>query len=37
MHEGHGVTASFSQRVGNMAAAMAFFAQELGLPAETAK
>ncbi len=33
MHEGHGVTASFSQRVGNAAAAMAFFAQELGLSA----
>ena len=32
MNEGHGVTASFSQRVGNAAAAMAFFAQELGLP-----
>ncbi len=32
MDEGHGVTASFSQRVGNAAAAMAFFAQELGLP-----
>jgi prolyl oligopeptidase len=31
MHEGHGVTASFSQRVGNAAAAMAFFAQQLGL------
>jgi prolyl oligopeptidase len=34
MNEGHGVTASFSQRVGNMAAAMAFFAQELGLPSQ---
>ncbi|MGN6788682.1 MAG: prolyl oligopeptidase family serine peptidase [Rhodanobacteraceae bacterium] len=32
MNEGHGVTASFSQRVGNAAAAMAFFAQELELP-----
>lgn len=31
MNEGHGVTASFSQRVGNAAAAMAFFAQELEL------
>jgi len=31
MNEGHGVTASFSQRVGNAAAAMAFFAEELGL------
>jgi prolyl oligopeptidase len=37
MNEGHGVTASFSQRVGNAAAAMAFFAQELGLPAEPSK
>ncbi|TAN08571.1 MAG: S9 family peptidase [Rhodanobacteraceae bacterium] len=37
MNEGHGVTASFSQRVGNAAAVMAFFAQELGLPAETSK
>ena len=34
MNEGHGVTASFSQRVGNAAATMAFFAQELGLPAQ---
>jgi prolyl oligopeptidase len=34
MNEGHGVTASFSQRVGNAAAAMSFFAQELGLGAE---
>lgn len=34
MNEGHGVTASFSQRVGNTAAALGFFAQELGLPAE---
>ncbi|HJR13071.1 MAG TPA: prolyl oligopeptidase family serine peptidase [Rhodanobacteraceae bacterium] len=31
MNEGHGVTASFSQRVGNAAAAMGFFAEELGL------
>jgi prolyl oligopeptidase len=31
MNEGHGVTASFSQRVGNTAAALTFFAQELGL------
>jgi prolyl oligopeptidase len=31
MNEGHGVTASFSQRVGNAAAAMSFFAEELGL------
>jgi prolyl oligopeptidase len=37
MNEGHGVTASFSQRVGNAAAAMAFFAQELGLSAEPSK
>jgi prolyl oligopeptidase len=34
MNEGHGVTASFSQRVGNAAAAMAFLAQELGLPSQ---
>jgi prolyl oligopeptidase len=31
MNEGHGVTASFGQRVGNAAATLAFFAQELGL------
>ncbi len=31
MNEGHGVTASFSQRVGNTAAAITFFAHELGL------
>jgi len=31
-HEGHGVTASFGQRVGNDAAALAFFAHELELP-----
>ena len=31
MNEGHGVTASFSQRVGNTAAALSFFAHELGL------
>ncbi len=31
MNEGHGVTSSFSQRVGNTAAAMTFFAHELGL------
>ncbi|MFO1508094.1 MAG: prolyl oligopeptidase family serine peptidase, partial [Lysobacterales bacterium] len=31
MNEGHGGTASFSQRVGNAAATLAFFAQELGL------
>ena len=33
MNEGHGVTASFSQRVGNAAAALGFFAQELRLGA----
>lgn len=39
MNEGHGVTASFSQRVGNAAATMAFFAEELGLgePPESAR
>ncbi len=31
MNEGHGVTASFSQRLGNNAAAFTFFAHELGL------
>ncbi|HEY6905962.1 MAG TPA: prolyl oligopeptidase family serine peptidase, partial [Ignavibacteriaceae bacterium] len=31
MDEGHGVTSSFSQRVGNNAAALTFFAHELGL------
>ena len=31
MNEGHGVTASFSQRTGNTAAAVTFFAHELGL------
>jgi len=31
MNEGHGVTASFSQRVGNTAAALTFFAHELDL------
>jgi len=31
MNEGHGVTASFSQRIGNYAASMTFFAHELGL------
>ncbi len=35
MHEGHGVTASFSQRVGNTAAALGFFSQELGLGTTT--
>ena len=33
-NEGHGVTASFSQRVGNRAAMLTFLAHELGLPAE---
>jgi prolyl oligopeptidase len=31
MNEGHGVTASFSQRVGNTAAALGFFAHQLEL------
>lgn len=31
MNEGHGVTASFSQRLGNAAAEYTFFAHELGL------
>lgn len=31
MNEGHGVTASFSQRVGNLGASLTFFAHELGL------
>lgn len=31
-NEGHGVTSSFSQRVGNTGALMSFFAQELALP-----
>ena len=30
-NEGHGVTASFSQRIGNLAASLTFFAHELGL------
>jgi prolyl oligopeptidase len=30
-HEGHGVTSSFSQRVGNTGAELSFFAAELGL------
>ena len=34
MHAGHGIGAPFSQRVGNAAIALTFFAQELGLPAE---
>ena len=33
MNEGHGVTASFSQRVGNTGVALGFFAAQLGLPA----
>ncbi len=32
-HEGHGVTSSFSQRVGNTGAELSFFAEELGLAA----
>lgn len=35
-NEGHGVTSSFSQRVGNTGAMLAFFAQELDLPAAPA-
>ncbi|HEV2703408.1 MAG TPA: prolyl oligopeptidase family serine peptidase [Steroidobacteraceae bacterium] len=36
-NEGHGVTSSFSQRVGNTGAELSFFAEELGLaPARTA-
>jgi prolyl oligopeptidase len=31
-NEGHGVTSSFSQRVGNTGVMLAFFAQQLGLP-----
>jgi prolyl oligopeptidase len=31
MQGGHGVTASFSQRMGNTVALMTFFAHELGL------
>jgi len=31
MNEGHGVTASFSQRVGNTGVALGFFAEQLGL------
>jgi prolyl oligopeptidase len=30
-NEGHGVTSSFSQRVGNAGAELSFFAEELGL------
>ncbi len=30
-NEGHGVTATFSQRLGNLAASLTFFAHELGL------
>jgi prolyl oligopeptidase len=32
-NEGHGVTSTFSQRVGNSGAMLAFFAQQLDLPA----
>ncbi|MDE2279360.1 MAG: prolyl oligopeptidase family serine peptidase, partial [Xanthomonadaceae bacterium] len=32
MNAGHGIGAPFSQRVGNTALALTFFAQELGLP-----
>jgi prolyl oligopeptidase len=32
MNAGHGIGAPFSQRVGNTAIALTFFAQELGLP-----
>ena len=35
MHAGHGIGAPFSQRVGNAAIALGFFAHELGLPAQT--
>ena len=35
-NEGHGVTSSFSQRVGNTGAMLAFFAAQLGLPANAA-
>ena len=34
MHAGHGIGAPFSQRVGNAAIALTFFAHELGLPAQ---
>ncbi|HEX7341986.1 MAG TPA: prolyl oligopeptidase family serine peptidase [Rhodanobacteraceae bacterium] len=32
MHAGHGIDASFAQRVGNTVIALTFFAHELGLP-----
>jgi len=35
-NEGHGVTSSFSQRVGNTGAMLAFLAAQLGLPASAA-
>jgi prolyl oligopeptidase len=35
-NEGHGVTSSFSQRVGNTGALLSFFAEELSLPAAPA-
>jgi prolyl oligopeptidase len=34
MNAGHGIGAPFSQRVGNTALMLTFFAQELGLPAK---
>ncbi|HEX7338444.1 MAG TPA: prolyl oligopeptidase family serine peptidase, partial [Rhodanobacteraceae bacterium] len=37
MHAGHGVDASFAQRVGNTTIALTFFAHELGLPLTPAK
>jgi prolyl oligopeptidase len=36
-NEGHGVTSSFSQRVGNSGVMLAFFAQQLGLPEAAAR
>lgn len=35
MHAGHGIGAPFSQRVGDAAITLTFFAQELGLPSQT--
>jgi prolyl oligopeptidase len=32
MHAGHGIGAPFSQRVGDTAIGLTFFAHELGLP-----
>ncbi len=37
MHAGHGIGAPFSQRVGNAALALGFFAQELELPPQALK